>query len=141
MKDFLERNKDLGILVLRLGVGLTFLLVHGLPKIQGGPDMWAKIGGAMGNVGISFAPEFWGFMAAASEFGGGLLLLLGLFTRPASAFMAFTMLMATFQHLHKLDPWGTVSNPLRLFTVFVALVFLGAGKYSLDAWLARRKKK
>ena len=141
IKNFLEKHKDLGILVLRIGVGISFLLVHGLPKIKGGPELWTKIGGAMGNIGISFAPTFWGFMAAASEFGGGLLILVGLFTRTSSFFMAFTMLVATATHLSKMDPWGRVFHPLELMCVFIALMFIGAGKYSLDSLFFKKNNR
>ncbi|KXK47194.1 MAG: Inner membrane protein YqjF [Chlorobi bacterium OLB5] len=78
-------------------------------------------------------------MAAISEFGGGILILLGLFTRPASAFMAFTMLVAFIQHSSKLDPWNRTIYPMEMFAVFMALLFIGAGKYSIDALLSRKK--
>jgi putative oxidoreductase len=122
-------------------VGISFFLVHGLPKIIGGPARWEKLGGAMGNIGVGFAPSFWGFMASASEFGGGLLILLGLFTRSASAFMAFTMFVAMMTHLSRMDPWGTVFHPIELLTVFIALLFIGPGKYSLDGLIAKSKKQ
>ena len=102
--------------------------------------MWEKIGSAMANYGLSFAPTFWGFMASASEFGGGILILLGLFTRPASAFMAFTMLTAFMMHTSKLDPWSKAIYPTEMFAVFMGLLFIGAGKYSIDALISKNKK-
>ncbi|MCC7159613.1 MAG: DoxX family protein [Ignavibacteria bacterium] len=111
---------------------MAFAFTYGLMKIQGGPEMWKMIGGTMNNVGISFVPEFWGFLASASEFFGGILILLGLFTRTAAFFMAFTMLMASLTHLKALDPWHIAILPMELFSVFMAFIFLGAGKYSMD---------
>jgi putative oxidoreductase len=139
IKNFLHKYSDAGILILRVGIGIAFIMTHGWGKITGGPALWEKIGGAMANFGITFAPVFWGFMAAISEFGGGIMLLLGLFTRTSSAFMAFTMLVAASQHLVKLDPWARVTYPMEMFSVFMALIFIGAGKYSLDAVIAKRK--
>lgn len=124
-------NKDLGLLVLRLGVGVMFFFVHGLPKIQGGPDMWVKVGGAMGYFGITFMPVFWGFMAAVSECVGGLLLALGIGTRLVSAFMAFTMLVASTHHLVSGDGLAKASHPIELGFVFFALIWIGSGKYAL----------
>lgn len=132
IKNFLDKNKDIGILFLRIAVGSAFVFIYGLGKIQGGPELWGKIGGAMSNLGITFAPVFWGFMASVTEFGGGILLILGLFTRPVSALLSFTMLVAAIQHLSKLDPWRNVIIPVELLSVFIALMFIGAGKYSLD---------
>lgn len=139
LKNFIDKHKDIGILILRLGIGFGFIFIHGWGKISGGPAMWEKLGGAMTNLGISFTLVFWGFMASISEFGGGILILFGLFTRPASAFMAFTMLVAAIMHLSKLDPWSKVIYPTELLAVFIALLFLGAGKYSIDALLFGKK--
>ena len=141
MKNFLENNKDIGILVLRFTIGIAFALIYGLPKMQGGPEFWTKIGAAMSNLGITFAPAFWGFLASFSEFGGGILLILGLFIRPAAAFMAFTMVVAAAQHLSVQDPWYNVITPLNMLAVFIALIFFGAGKYSIDALISGRASK
>ncbi|HRE09641.1 MAG TPA: DoxX family protein [Ignavibacteria bacterium] len=139
IKNFLNKYSDAGILFLRIGIGFAFIFVHGWGKIFGGPELWGKLGGSMANLGITFAPVFWGFMAAAAEFGGGILILFGLFTRPASAFMAFTMLVAFLQHTSKLDPWNRVIYPMEMFAVFMALLFIGAGKYSIDALISKKK--
>jgi len=87
----------------------------------------------MGNIGITFLPTFWGFMASASECVGGLLILLGLFTRPAALLMAATMAIATLSHLAKGDTLAKgASHPFELLIVFIGLYFLGAGLHSLD---------
>lgn len=139
IKNFLQKYNDAGLLILRVGIGIAFIFTHGWNKIFGGPELWTKIGGSMSNLGITFAPTFWGFMASASEFGGGIMLVLGLFTRTTSAFMAFTMLVAFLQHTSKLDPWSKAIYPMEMFSVFMALLFLGAGKFSLDNLLFRKK--
>ncbi len=139
IKKFLQKNSDAGILILRIGIGFAFIFTHGWNKIFGGPELWSKIGGSMANLGITFAPTFWGFMASASEFGGGILLVLGLFTRTTSAFMAFTMFVAFIQHTSKLDPWARAIYPMEMFAVFMGLLFLGAGKYSLDNLLFKKR--
>ena len=87
----LSKYSDLGLLIIRLGLGIMFIM-HGYPKLTGGPEMWEKIGGAMGNVGINFLPVFWGFLAAFAEAVGGLLFALGLLFRPTAFALAFTML-------------------------------------------------
>lgn len=140
MKNFLENNKDLGILALRLGIGCAFAFIFGMMKIKAGPEMWTMIGQAMGNFGIKFYPTFWGFMATMSEFGGGILLVLGLFVRPAAFFMAFTMIVATSTHLKMQDQWYNVIQPVEMLAVFICLIFLGAGKYSLDYLFFKRNK-
>jgi putative oxidoreductase len=139
--DKLKQFQDSALLLARIGAGTAFTFIHGLPKIQGGPATWEKIGGAMTNVGITFLPTFWGFMAAASEFFGGILLILGLFFRPTTAFLIFTMFMAMMQHLSRLDSWARVIYPLEMLSLFIVLLAVGPGKYSLDYLLFDRKIK
>ena len=68
---FNKYSTDYGLLIIRAGMGILFL-IFGWPKIIGGTEMWNGIGGSMANVGIHFAPTFWGFMAAFAEFAGGI---------------------------------------------------------------------
>lgn len=128
---------DMGLLILRLGVGATFL-THGIPKIVAGPQLWIQIGAAMGNFGIHFWPTFWGFMAALSESGGGFLMILGLFFRPALIFMFLTMVVAATHHLASGDSIQVASNAIRAGVVFLSLIFMGPGKYALLNLLKRR---
>ncbi len=125
-----------GLLILRLGIGAAFMF-YGIPKLLGGPDKWAGLGQAMGSVGITFAPAFWGFMAAISMALGGLLLILGLAVRPAAALMCATMLVATLMHLRAGDPASNTLHAAEMALVFLALVFTGAGRYHLPCPLCR----
>ena len=134
-----DNRSDIGLLILRVGIGAMFM-THGGPKVLGGPEMWGKVGMAMGNLGIHFAPTFWGLMAALSEFGGGLCLVLGLAVRPACATMVFTMIVAATMHLTKGDGLGIASHAIESGILFISLIFIGAGKYSLDALLLRGRK-
>jgi len=74
---------DVALLLLRLGIGVSFVYVYGAAKLFGGPEQWTGLGQTMAVLGITFWPTFWGFMAALAEFGGGILLMLGLLFRPA----------------------------------------------------------
>ena len=62
----LERCSDVGLLIIRVGIGGIFM-GHGFPKIMGGVELWTRLGGSMSMLGIDFLPAFWGFMAAFSE--------------------------------------------------------------------------
>ena len=128
---------NIGLLIIRLGLGTMFILAHGLPKLLGGPERWKAVGKVMSTLGIHFAPTLWGFAAAMAEFGGGILLILGLFTRFASAAMAFTMLVATLQYLPGGATLLKVSHPIEVGVTLLGLVFLGAGAYSLDRRLGK----
>jgi len=134
--DTLDRHRDKGLLILRIGIGAAFV-VHGFPKLTGGPDKWAGLGQALAALGLNFAPTLMGFMAAISEFGGGLLLVLGLAARPAAFFLFMTMVVATAMHVSNGDPFMRYSHALEAGILFLSLVIIGPGRYSLDAKLSR----
>jgi putative oxidoreductase len=122
--------KDVGFFILRVGIGIIFI-GHGFPKIAGGIEKWIMLGSVMQNFGITFAPAFWGFMAACSEFFGGICLTLGLYTRIAAFFMSCVMIVALVMHLTKGDNFTIYSHPLSMLVVFISLIFIGGGKWSL----------
>ena len=124
------KYNSLGLLLIRLGIGFSFAYFHGWDKISGGVEKWELLGNEMQYLGIHFWPAFWGFMAAFAEFAGGILLIIGLLTRPAAFLMACTMAVANLMHYHKT---GLESHPFEMLFIFVALMIMGAGKYSLDA--------
>ena len=128
---FLNKHRHIGLLVLRIGIGLMFI-VHGAPKLFDGPEKWEKLGMAMATLGIGFLPAFWGFMAAVSEFFGGICLILGFVFRPACILLTITMLVAAISHLSRGDGLGGASHAIELGVVFLSLILIGAGKYSLD---------
>lgn len=134
-----DRFRDLGLLILRLGIGILFVY-RGWPKISGGAEMWKGIGGAMGNLGINFLPEFWGLMSAAAEFAGGALFAVGLFFRPVALVMAFNMFVATLFHFHNGDNLLVASHAIELGIVFISMFFIGAGKLSIDEMFFGKKK-
>ncbi|PRY04005.1 putative oxidoreductase [Pontibacter ummariensis] len=133
------KYKDLGLLLLRVGIGVMFIL-HGWPKLEAGPERWTAIGQNMALLGIDFAPTFWGFMAGFAEAVGGLLILLGLFFRPSCLLLVITMLVATLRHASAGDGFGGYSHALEAAILFAALLLIGPGKYSLDKVLFPKKK-
>ncbi len=128
---FLGKYRDFGLLLLRLGIGAMFVL-HGLPKLQGGPEKWTQLGGAMQYLGIGFMPLAWGLAAALSEFLGGILLVLGVLFRPACLFLTATMAVAATMHLGKGDGLMGASHAIELGILFLSLLFIGPGRYSID---------
>jgi putative oxidoreductase len=133
---FLNKYRDAGLLILRIGFGIMFIF-HGAPKTFGGPERWGKLGMAMANFGIDFLPAFWGFMAAFSEFFGGILLILGLFFRPACILMTITMIVAASFHIGRGDGLMGASHAIENGIVLLSLILIGPGKISLDKRLSR----
>jgi len=129
--SILNKYNNVGLLLMRIGLGVM-MIVHGLPKLMGGIDKWEKVGSAMSHVGISFYPAAWGLSAALAESVGGVLIFLGLAFRPACIFLLFTMIIAAAMHLASGDGLLGASHPIELGFVFLGLLFVGPGKYSVD---------
>jgi putative oxidoreductase len=133
-----DRFRDQGLLILRVGLGIMFIY-HGWPKIIGGPHFWHMLGMSTGHLGIHFAPTFWGFLAALAEFGGGILLLAGFLTRLACAFLFIDMFVATSMHLGNGQGLAIASHAIECGIVFLSLILIGPGRFSIDAMLCGKK--
>ncbi|HEY6907546.1 MAG TPA: DoxX family protein [Ignavibacteriaceae bacterium] len=140
MKFKLKTFPDFGLLVIRLVLGLSYVIAHGGVKLFAGPATWTKVGSAVSLFGINFMFTAWGLLAACSEFFGGILILLGLFFRPASVFIIITMLVAANQGLNTGKSLSSIVYPLELGITILGLFFTGPGKYSLDFYLFGKKR-
>ena len=123
---------DVGLLVLRLGIGIMFIF-FGLQKVLGGPERWEELGQAMGTFGITFAPALWGLMASLAELVGGLLLLLGVFTREAALFLLITMVVAAAWLLSVGAGLQKAAHAIDMGIVFLAVLIAGPGRLSLSS--------
>ncbi len=131
---------DFGLLIIRIVLGLSYLVVHGGQKIFAGPELWTKIGSAVSFIGINFEFVVWGFLASCAEFFGGLLILLGLYFRPAAIFIILTMFVAANRAIISGGSLSSITYPLELGITILGLFFTGPGKYSLDYRLFGRKR-
>jgi len=130
----LGNYKNLGLLIIRLGLGIIFI-VHGYPALVGGPKMWTGTGEVMGYVGIHFAPLFWGLASALVQTVGGVLLILGLAFRPVCLLLVINMAIAAIFHFHQHGEMGGLNGAAHAIedgVVFLGLLFVGPGRYSVD---------
>jgi putative oxidoreductase len=131
-----EISIDFGLLLIRLGVGLSLVIFHGYSKLMGGPELWTKLGASMSNLHITQYPVVWGFLSAFAESICACLLVVGVLFRPAAFFVAFNMFVAVMAHLHMPADapnhgWMGASHALELMSVCLGFLFTGPGKFSL----------
>lgn len=124
---YLDRLQPLALLAMRLTVG-AIMVAHSYPKVFGGLHHYA---GFITSLGM---PAWAAYLSAFVEFFGGLLVLIGLFTRPAALAVCINLSVAIWKvHLHKgLTGQGGMELPLAVATLAFALVFLGAGPIAMD---------
>lgn len=131
---FLDGLRPLGLLVLRLALGLIFLF-HGYPKLFTAPrqtaEMFAKLGFANGT----------SYAIGALEVFGGILLVVGFFTRPIALLLAAEMGVAIWK-VHLAKGYLAVHEyefPLIVGAAALALATCGPGGISLDEILLPSK--
>ena len=139
--SLLESRAGLAALALRVPTGII-LAAHGAQKLFGWFGGYGLEGTGQWMDSIGLSPGYlMALMAGGAEFLGGLALIIGLLVRPASAVLAFAMLIAIFS-VHISNGLFMSNNGyefgLALLAVSVSLIFSGGGRASVDALLARQ---
>ena len=124
------RSDDTGKLVLRLALGILILL-HGIAKLSNGVGF---ISGMLTSHGL---PGALAYLVYVGEILAPVLLIVGIYTRPAAWIMVINMLVAIWLvHIKdigvigKTGGWALELQGMFLFSA-LAVAFLGAGRFSL----------
>lgn len=123
----------LTVLYMRVIAGVAFM-VHGWPKIN------APMG-AVGMVeGLGFHPGwFWAPLLAATEFFGGLLLALGLLTRPAALATSIVLCVTTYFHwVVQAEGFSGAEKSLLWLAITLYFVAHGGGRLSVDRAIGKQ---
>lgn len=128
--------QNLAPLVLRIATGLIFA-VHGWQKLSGGVD---GVAGFLGSLGFPL-PEVMAMLLIAAELGGGILLILGLFTHWVAKVLAFVALVAWLT-VHAASGFlvgeGGFEFIMLIFAASLSLAITGPGRWSLDGVFGRK---
>ena len=111
------------------------MLSHGFPKLQmlleGGEIKFFDFLGLGSKISL--------VLTVIAEFACSIILILGLFTRISLGFLIFTMIIAGFV-VHGSDPFGKKELSLIYLSVYLLLMAYGAGKFSVDYMIEKRKR-
>lgn len=125
---------SVGLTLLRVYAGLALAFSHGLGKIPPSEGFAGMVGGLDLPV-----PAFFAWMSGIAEFFGGLLLALGLLTRPVALLILLNMTVVVFRFhiMAQGDPFGDYELPLFFFFAAMAFLLRGSGPLSMDAAVRR----
>jgi putative oxidoreductase len=134
--QFLAKLKPLGLLILRVALGASFIF-HGYPKLKD-PAHALK---AFSGYGF---PSYFAYIFGILEVFGGGLLIAGLFTRGVALLLAIEVglvLGRTIVPSVGIYAFGRYEMPLLLAAMALALVTTGAGLISIDAFTFESNRK
>lgn len=122
---------ELSLTFLRVFAGLSMAIAHGLGKVPP-PEQLVQ---GVSAVGFPL-PELFAWAAGLSELVGGILLAVGLFTRPAALFLSFTMLVAGVM-VHGADPFNRKELAFIYLAIYLVFLMRGAGAWSIDRFISK----
>lgn len=130
---------DLGMLILRVVSGLMMVLLHGWGKILGIISFFSgkgwKFVDTVASIGFPL-PGLFAVLVGLIEFISGILIILGLFTRVNAGLLGAVMVVATYYNIRV---GASYELSLLYLTIFVIMIIIGPGKYSLDYSMFKRK--
>ena len=134
MLNFLFKSKpdyiNFGLLFYRLALGIS-MFYHGYLKYVSGEQGLYKVGAMLSALGVSSGFEvILGTIASYAEMVGGILLIIGLFTRIGTLLVVGTLAIATILNLN--GNFFSWDYPSQMAFGAIMLFFAGAGRYSLD---------
>lgn len=139
MLSFLFKGKpnyiNFGLLFYRIALGAS-MFYHGYLKWLSGSEGLYKVGAMLAPLGVSGGYELLGTAAAIAEMLGGILIILGLFTRIGALLLVGTLAVATILHINgSFFGWD---YPSQMAFGAIMLFFAGAGRYSFDAFIFKK---
>lgn len=119
------KSKDLGILFIRVMVGLLMIFPHGYVKIV---NFTSRLETFPDPLGVSSPVSL--ILTVFSEVICSLMIILGIKTRYFATPLFITMIVAAFL-VHGSDPWKVKEKAVLFAIVYGFLIITGGGKYSV----------
>ncbi len=133
LKSYKPVNLDVAALFLRIVFGGLFVY-HGFTKMMAYDQILPYF---QDMIGIGVQPSF--ILLIFAEFGCGLLVLVGFFTRLA-VWPIFIAMAVAFFIAHANDTFDKKELSIVFLLLSLVIFFLGSGKYSLDRYLFKQPR-
>jgi len=128
--QFLAKYADFGLLLLRVSLGVLFIL-YTAPLLMGGPTAWGHFGAGIKNLGIHSHFQFWGFVGSLLGCLGAVLVIFGLLFRPGVLILLLLAIGHAIGAKHA-SGFRNALPSIEMCFVLAGILFVGPGKYSVD---------
>jgi putative oxidoreductase len=127
---FLAKYREFGLLLVRVSVGLLFIL-YTAPTLIHGPSAWGHFGAGARNLGLHSHFQLWGVLGALFGCVGGVLIIFGLFFRIG----VLLLLILAIGHaigVAKGAGFRMALPSIEICFILAGILFVGPGAYSVD---------
>jgi putative oxidoreductase len=128
---FLAKYREAGLLLMRVSLGVLFVVLTG-PVLLSGSARWAAFGSGIRNLGLHSHFQIWGFLGALAGCVGAALMIFGLCFRPGVLLVLAITFIYTLGVMHGAGAFRGALAAVELCAILVGLLFVGPGKYSVD---------
>jgi putative oxidoreductase len=128
--------QSIGITFLRISFGVVFT-IFGYKKLMSSSSNLTQVGSAIGYFGIMWGHLWWGYLAALTEFFGGISYFLGFYTRLSSLPLIVLLIVAIQFHMSSGDNFTKWGFPLTCLCIVICFFIAGSGQYSLDNYIEK----
>lgn len=123
---FLAKYREAGLLLIRVSLGLLFIL-YTAPALISGPKAWAYFGAGASHFGLHSHFQFWGFVGLLLGCLGGILIIFGLLFR-IGVLLVLVLAVGHALALYQENGFFVAMPSIELCAVLIGILFLGPGK-------------
>lgn len=127
---FLAKYRESGLLLIRVSIGLLFI-IYAAPALIGGPKAWAHFGAGAGHLGLHSHFQIWGFLGSLAGCLGGVLMIFGLFFR-IGVLLVLVLAIGHAIAVENGSGFRVALPSIEMCFVLAGILFVGPGKYSVD---------
>lgn len=127
---FLAKYREAGLLLIRVSIGVLFIL-YTAPALIGGPRAWAHFGAGAEHFGFHSHLQLWGFVGSLLGCLGGVLMIFGLFFR-IGVLLVLVLAIGYALAVYEGTGFRVALPSIEMCFVLAGILFIGPGKYSID---------
>jgi putative oxidoreductase len=126
-----------GLLIMRLGLTVV-LFLHALPKLLDGVQMWKSFGMDLNPIRTGLPPAVFGFAILLLEALGAVSFVFGYFFRATCTILFILFGLYFFIYFQRPGYYTLMLWSLGLAAVFLGLIYVGPGRYSIAVKLEKK---